>query len=119
MDSKISTNYPPAFAGIPFAERRQEPRFKAEQFASVTPLMGTAESLAARVLDISAQGMKLNLPCSLPVGAPIKIDLRSDMVLGEVRYCIPADDGSSEIGIEIDQILKDVREVARRCAEVL
>jgi hypothetical protein len=43
--------------------------------------------------------------------------MEPDLILGEVRYCIRERDGSYSVGVEVDQILKNVREVARRWAE--
>ncbi len=116
MDSNLISSIviPP---GLPFAERRHEPRFETAQFASVTQLTGAPEPLPANVLEVSTRGIKLKLAQSLPVGAPLKIDVRSDLILGEVRYWTPEEDGSYCVGVEIDQIFTNARDVARRWSE--
>ncbi len=93
---------------LQFFERRRDHRFERTQLAAVTPLTGAPEILSARVEEISARGMKLDLPRSLPMGTPLQIDVQSDMILGEVRYCNAEQGGSYSVGVEIDQILRNV-----------
>jgi len=117
MNSDVLASYPAGLTELCFPERRREPRFEVAEPATVTQLIGSPERVPAIVLDISAQGMNLKLARSLPISAPIQIDVQSDMILGEVRYCILEENGSYSVGVEIDQILRNVSEVFRSWAE--
>lgn len=95
-------------------ERRCEIRFKTTQNAIVTTLDGTAQTTAGSILDVSTRGMRLKLDRPLAVGAPVRIDVEADLILGEIRYCTQQDGCTYELGIEIAHILSNAKEVAAR-----
>lgn len=117
MDSHVIASHYPGCAGLSLPDRRHEPRLQTALSASVFQLTGSLETLSTTVLEISGRGMKLRLASALPLETPISIEMEPDLILGEVRYCIRERDGSYSVGVEVDQILKNVREVARRWAE--
>lgn len=114
MDSTlVETKYPrPGQPDSP--ERRCEIRFRTAQSATVTALDGTAQPSDGCILDVSTRGLKLRSDWPLAVDTPVRIDVEADLILGEVRYCSSLECGWYELGIEVDQILSNAKEVAQR-----
>jgi hypothetical protein len=71
-------------------ELRKEPRLKANQPVTVTPLglLGMLP-VSGRVLDMSGSGLQLVLPNPVPCGSPIKVDTGHLEIIGEVCRCEP------------------------------
>lgn len=80
----------------------------------MTALDSAAQSLAGSILDVSSRGMKLKLDRPLMVDTPVRIDVEVDLILGEIRYCTLKECGSYELGIEMEQILSNAKEVSCR-----
>lgn len=76
------------------AERRTEGRFPTDDAARMRvlqPVPGSATDV--RVLDISRGGFKLHIPEMLPPGTIVQVQVKSAIVLAEIRYCVRASDG--------------------------
>jgi hypothetical protein len=85
-------------------EKRREPRIATDQTGSMrilNPLHTNREEV--RILDVSKNGMKVRVPCSVALGAIVQIRVKNTHVLGEVRYCISADEGFN-IGLLIQDV---------------
>jgi hypothetical protein len=74
-------------------DRRQEPRFLLAQPLRVTLLDPTHKELEASVIDVSAGGLCLHLPLRIPAGTPVKVETSDTLLLGDICYCTPTDDG--------------------------
>ena len=68
--------------------------------------------MSGRVLDLSGRGMRLLLDRPLQCSAAIKVEAGDALVLGEVRYSVPAPAGF-EVGIELQHSLVGLTELAR------
>ena len=101
----------PKPARVDFLEQRREFRFNAARAAIVTALDRTAEGLSAGILDLSSSGMKLTLSRPVEAGTPVRIDIETDLILGEIRYCIREESGSYTVGIEMDQVLRNANKI--------
>ena len=96
-------------------EQRREPRFRADQPVVVTVLSEAEVRLQARVRNASGRGLGIVTPIPLPAGAAIRIEIEDGMVLGEAIYCRSDREGYF-IGVELDQVLVGLTELARNLA---
>ena len=84
-------------------ERRMQPRYPSRGKAiirSISPLMECRAR--ANVIDISANGIKLRTAFQgLFPGSMLHIFLKKVLLIGEVRYCIPAG-RDVELGIRLE-----------------
>ena len=56
-----------------------------------------------RILNTSKQGLKLQLPHELMIGAIVQVHVRDLFILAEVRYCIAACKGFHS-GVQIHDV---------------
>jgi PilZ domain len=96
-------------------DKRREPRFQADQPVVVTILTEPQTRIEARVKDASGRGLGLVASVPVPAGAPVRIEIDDALVLGEAIYCRDDDDGHF-IGVELDQMLVGLTELARNLA---
>ncbi len=71
--------------------------------------------LDARVTNASGRGLGLWTAAPVPSGAPLRIELEDSIVLGESIYCRADGDGHF-VGVELDQVLVGLTELARNLA---
>ena len=93
-------------------ERRNELRVALDQAVRVTCLDRNQHVLVGRAVNLSGRGIRVFLQVSLRAGEPVRIDIEDTLLLGEVCYCQPEDDGFV-VGVEIDQALGSLRDLAR------
>lgn len=98
-------------------ERRRDVRVSLDQKVRVTVLgrrvLGTNDwQVDARAADLSGRGIRILAPARIASGDAVRIDLEDAMLLGEVCYCQPHNDGFM-IGVQLDQALSNVGELAR------
>lgn len=75
-------------------ERRLSVRVPSDESTALHVLKPLSTGrLAARVVDVSAGGMKLSVLEFLNPGSMVQIRLKDTIILGEVRYCVPTKDG--------------------------
>src|SRR6185295_6266207 len=74
-------------------ERRQEPRFSLSQSIRVTLLDPSHKEIRALVIDVSAGGLCLRLPCRISAGTLVKVETPDVLLLGDICYCAPDQDG--------------------------
>jgi hypothetical protein len=53
----------------------------------------TAGAWQVRIVDVSEYGLRTHTPKSLAPGSLIKVRMQYSVACGDVRYCIPTDDG--------------------------
>jgi len=99
-------------------ERRLEPRFAADQPATVTLLPSQGQpALPARIADISTTGVALRLGAALAYSATVRVDAGDSMLLGEVMYCRP-ESGSFLVGLRIAHTVYGLSGLGRLAAQL-
>ena len=68
--------------------------------------------MSGRIVDVSAHGLGLCLPASLPLGTGIKIEAGDELVLGEVNYCAPQN-GAFRVGLVVKHRLAGLAQLHR------
>ena len=68
------------------AERRSDVRIPVDAPA-VLRVASSRTVIPVRILDISACGLGLELPVSIPVGESVFVDLNTGTAAGEIRHC--------------------------------
>jgi hypothetical protein len=96
-------------------DKRREPRFQADQRVVLTFLTEPQTRLDAVVKNASGRGLGLVTAAPAPSGAPLRIEFEDSIVLGESIYCRADRDGYF-IGVELDQVLVGLTELARNLA---
>ena len=94
-------------------DQRREPRFEADQAVNVTILGDQCTRMTAHVRNACGRGLGLSIPCRLQPGEAVKIEIDDAIVLGEAIYC-REEDGGFFVGVELDQVLVGLTELARR-----
>src|SRR5258708_8215315 len=92
-------------------ERRREARIPSNQSVWLTVLGENEVRCRATTVDISGHGIKLMVAWKFPQDAAVKIEFDDELFLGEVCYCRP-ESGGFIMGIEIDQVLSGLRDLA-------
>lgn len=96
---------------VPFCEtlpdeRRSEMRTPANtavEIRMISPFPGS--TIPARIAEVSPRGLKLRTDQQLQRGTVVQIRLDHYYVLGEVRYCIPADSPETFFaGVKIEDV---------------
>jgi hypothetical protein len=96
-----------AEGGTQSTERRREPRYPANDPATVQVLPGRGAKIGALLTDVSRSGVCLRLKTFLQVNSSVKIWLQSKTVMiGKVRYCRRRGTGF-DAGILIEDLLYD------------
>jgi len=68
-------------------EHRIEPRFNLRHPVKVTILGEQHITMDAEVANLSGRGLRLVASKEVPMDAPVRIDLKDSLLLGEVVYC--------------------------------
>ena len=91
---------------------RREPRFEANQPIWIT-LFGEPDiRLPARIKNVSARGIGLELQGPVAIGTALKFEVDDSLLLGEVIYC-RQDDASFYVGVELEQALCGLGQLAK------
>lgn len=93
-------------------DRRREVRVTADQIVKVTALGKYRQKMDGIAVDLSGRGLRVLLPDPVEPGDALKIDLEDTLLLGEVCYCTAQDYGYI-VGIEVDQVLSGLADLAR------
>lgn len=71
------------------AERRQSQRIPTNDPARIKLLHPTvSQPLPARILDVSKDGMKVEVACALEPGTIVEVLFKRFLAITEVRYCV-------------------------------
>jgi len=92
MIQALAKKHMPALAelrGRLIWEKRSEPRYPSHDLASVQILPKNGSSALATILDVSRNGLRIQLPGPVPVHSHVEIAFHEGpvVVLGEVRHC--------------------------------
>jgi hypothetical protein len=91
---------------------RREPRFETNQPIWIT-LFGEPDiRLPARIKNVSARGIGLQLQGPVAIGTALKFELDDALLLGEVIYC-REDEASFYVGVELEQALCGLAQLAK------
>ena len=75
-------------------ERRRHPRLATNDPASVQILHPFSAGIwDVRIVDVSKDGLRTYTPSELMPGSLIKLKMQYSVACGDVRYCVPADNG--------------------------
>jgi len=95
---------------------RRTPRFPvsiaARIFTSVSPV-----PLDARIIDVSGEGLGIELAAALPMEANIAVLSDENIALGEVRHCRELAPGLFRAGVRLHHIVKKDPELEKAAAE--
>jgi hypothetical protein len=91
---------------------RREPRFEANEPIWIT-LFGEPDiQLPARIKNVSARGIGLELQGPVAIGTALKFEVDDSLLLGEVIYC-REDETSFYVGVELEQALCGLGQLAK------
>jgi hypothetical protein len=93
-------------------ELRRSPRFELDQPVIATDLDDRVH-VPAKLANFSSHGIRLIVETRFKVGALLKVEWNGTLVLGEVIYCRPEQEGFS-VGVELEHALYDVENLARQ-----
>jgi hypothetical protein len=86
-------------------EKRRETRVAPGDLGSMHLLHPLSmDRLGVRIVDVSQHGMKLRVRECLSSGMLVQIRVKDTFVLGDVRYCVRADDKFFYVGIHIQDV---------------
>jgi hypothetical protein len=86
-------------------DRRSWARFPTDDAARMKVLKPLgAKAAEVRILDVSQGGLKLRVPTMLQPGSIVQVDLRSGVLVAEVRYCVRARLGF-HAGIQLQNVV--------------
>jgi len=90
----------------PPKEGRRDVRFNSTHTTVQAHLDGR-EPVTALVVEVSKSGLQLIVEEPLPVGVPVRIEMRGLIVEGDIRHCRPQPDNTSyAVGV----LMRDVTE---------
>jgi hypothetical protein len=76
------------------AERRRHPRTATDDPATLQVLAPFSVAIwDVRIVDTSKEGLRVHTPQILIPGSLIRVRMRYSVACGDVRYCVPADQG--------------------------
>ena len=94
-------------------DRRRELRLIAKEQAFITLLGDPEIRCPATVIDLSGQGMKLQVSRPLVPDTPVKVEFGDSMYFGEVCYCRLDQRGTFMAGLAIEQVLTGLQGLAQ------
>ncbi len=90
---------------IRIAELRREPRFNLDDPVLITVLSLTGQPrIDGRVADMSRSGLAVVADSPLPAGSPVRVEMTSAIVVGEVLNCRKVIDGF-RAGLHIETVM--------------
>ncbi len=96
-------------------ERRRESRHQTKQPVSLTLLgekPGQNHSIEGMILDFSGRGLRVEVAEAVTPGAAVRLDLKDQLMLGEVCYCQRAENGSYALGLQMEQALSHLEDLS-------
>jgi hypothetical protein len=105
----LNLPFPPADMLI--MNQRRGPRFEANQSIWITVFGEPDIRLPARIRNVSARGIGLELQCPVAIGTALKFEVDDSLILGEVIYC-RQDEAAYYLGVELEQTLCGLGDLA-------
>jgi len=85
---------------------------------TITTMGAGRHAITGRVVNASGTGLGLAVGEPVEPGTAVRIDLGEALLLGEVVYCRPGERAWT-IGLELDQVLNAVGDLANLAREIL
>jgi hypothetical protein len=98
------------------AERRNEARYPTQDPAEIEIRPGPGEPVYGTILDLSRSGLRVAFAQRIDRGAQVKVTLRHNVILGEVRYCRSVS-GAFHAGIRIESMVRPAGREKRHIAD--
>jgi hypothetical protein len=95
--------------GYEGTEKRREHRIPSDnpaQLQAFSPFSPT--KIRVQMMDVSRNGLKVHTPQFVGRGAIVRVLIKEAVILGEVRYCVPAGD-EFDAGIQILDLIPKAR----------
>ena len=104
-------------------DRRQSPRLIAEESVTVTCLSSAPQSklsspFAARIVERSDYGMRIETADWIPPATLVRVDLADSLLLGEVAWCAKLGN-CCHVGLRMEQSLQHLGDLRRLVASLL
>jgi hypothetical protein len=91
---------------------RRTPRFPVRIAARVFA-SATEEPIAGTIVDISGEGLGIEMASAVAVGANIAVQSEETVALGKVRHCREIAPGGFRVGVELLHIIRQDRDLAK------
>ena len=105
-----------SFDDVDSSGLRRSPRFPVSIPARV--FSNTSDTpLEGRIVDISGEGLGIELAVALPLKSNIAVQSEENTALGEVRFCRERSTGVFRVGVQLHHILKKDPELEKAAAE--
>jgi hypothetical protein len=102
----VKNRRPENYQGI---EKRREHRFQFDRLGQMQAFSPFSPAkFQVQMMDVSRNGLKIRTPQFVARGAMVQVIIEEAIILGEVRYCIPAD-GEFDMGIQILDLVPKTR----------
>ncbi|MCX6590184.1 MAG: PilZ domain-containing protein [Acidobacteria bacterium] len=97
-------------------ERRRESRHQTNQPVQLTLLgdkPGQNHTLEGTILDFSGRGLRVEVQEAVAPGAAVRLDMKDQLMLGEICYCQRAENGKWAVGLQMEQALSHLDDLSR------
>jgi PilZ domain len=81
-------------------EKRSESRVRFSEPVIITALKNDDVNCTGRFVDLSSNGMRIKSNADLEVGSLLRLEVGDDLMMTEVRHCVP-DEGEYSAGLVI------------------
>jgi hypothetical protein len=105
-----------SFEDVDATGLRRTPRFPVNIPARVFSIVSNVP-LEGTIVDISGEGLGIELTESLPLQSSIAVQSEENIALGEVRYCRQVSSGLFRAGVRLHHIVKKDPELEKAYAE--
>jgi hypothetical protein len=96
-------------------DHRAEPRYDLNQPVTITVLGVQEIRMSGRMANVSGRGMQLLTEAPLPYNSAVKVDWDDLLVLGEVIYSEQKNPGAFVSGLQLQEALTNLQELAKLC----
>jgi len=103
-------------------ERRKSSRQASDEAVQLTMLSADGRSdrsIAARLVERSAGGLRLQAADEIALGHPVRIDWPDELALGHVCHCHAEPDGRYTVGIRLNQVLPQLNSIRALARQVM
>lgn len=88
-------------------DQRKHVRFGVDLSAKAS-VLGTQEDCEAQIVDMSQQGLRLNVPISFPIGEIIRVESGDEVFVAVVCHSAEREDGQFTIGVRMMHSIKKI-----------
>jgi hypothetical protein len=103
--------------------QRRDFRFETVQPVGLTILGKHSQDadvlLAASMVNLSGRGLSLTTESCVPVGSAVRIDIKDNILLGEVCHSRQTGPSAFVCGVQLEQALTDVHDLSRLMSRLM